>query len=222
MRATTSLVLIGAAIAAPARADRYRGAASLEYEAGYVHAYERDEGSGSPDGLGLAGARLRGQIGSGAFGYRVGADLRAGSTAPGGFAYDVGLYLAGIGARLGDWSRFGVTAGVGASGATGTIDDAVQLPVEAMLELALGERLRVLGRGRIAWLGFADARQGGAGTLPWGDELEAQLAIRLGHRWTDHGYPVGNGYYVGVNFREAEGARMIGAVIGHSLDAATR
>lgn len=221
MRASLTLAALAALIATPARAERYDGAASLEYEAGYVHTYDRDGDSDAPDGLALAGARLRGQIGKSFWGYRAGLDLRAGSTAPGGIAYDVDLYLAGIGLRLGQWSRLGVTTGVGASGATG-MDDGVQLPVEAMLEVAVGGRVRLLARGRVAWLGAAPARDGGIDTLPWGDELEAQLALRVGHRWTNYGYPVGNGYYAGIDFREAQGSRMIGIVIGHSLDAAMR
>ena len=202
--------------------DRFQGAASLEYDAGYLHTFDRAVADKGLDGIGLAGPRLRGQLGSSLVGYRVGVDLRAGATAPGGFAYDVDLYLLGLGLRLGRWSRFGVTAGFGASGATGTLDDAIQIPVEAMLEVALGRRIRVIARGRIAWVGQADARDAGMSALPWGDELEASFAIRVGNRWTDYGFPVGNGYYLGVNYREAEDTKMIGAVIGHSLDAGTR
>ena len=221
MRAAALLVVVLAAPAAADPLDRYRGAASLEYEAGYVHTFERAAEPGL-DGLGLAGARLRGQIGTSFVNYRVGVDLRAGATAPAGFAYDVDVYAVGLGLRLGRWSRFGVTAGFGASGATGTLDDAIQIPVEAMLEVALGGRLRVLARGRVAWLSQADDRDAGTRSLWFGDELDATFAIRLGHRWDDWGFPVGNGYYLGVNYREAQDQRMIGAVVGHSLDAGTK
>lgn len=221
MKICAAIAAVAVSAAAPAWADRYDGAASLEYEAGYVHAYDRD-GSDGPDGLGLAGARLRGQMGSSWYNYRAGIDLRAGTTFPGGFAYDVDLYAAGLGLKLGTWSRFGIAGGVGASGATGTMDDGVQFPVEAMLELAVGGRIRLLARGRVSWLAAADTRSRGAETLPFGDELDAQLAIRFGRRWVNYGYPVGNGYYLGVNYREAESAKMVGFVIGHSIDAGTR
>jgi hypothetical protein len=35
-------------------------------------------------------------------------------------------------------------------------------------------------------------------------------------------FPTGNGYFVGVAYREAEGARFIGATIGYSVDLGTR
>jgi hypothetical protein len=214
-----------AALAGSAHADpigKIDGALSLEYEAGHVHTVDHREEDPGPDGLALAGVRIRVQIGRSWIGYRAGIDLRLGATVPFGFAYDVDLYFLGVGARLGTWSRFGVTAGVGASGATGTVDDAAQFPVEASLELALGDRLRVIARGRIAWIAAAPERRDGSRTITFADELEASLAFRLGHRYTDWGYPTGNGWFVGASYRESEGARMIGGMIGHSIDAGTK
>jgi hypothetical protein len=222
MRAVLALALLAAAPPAAADVPGVRGAASLEYEAGYVHAIERARDATGVDGLALAGARLRGQAGGARLQYRAGLDLAAGATAPGGFAYDVNLYAAGVGVALGPWSRLGVAGGIGASGAIGTVDDALQLPVEASLELALGRRLRLLARGRVAWLAAADARQGGAASLPVGDQLDASVALRLGRRSRAYGYPVGNGYYLGAAYREAGGVRMLGVVIGHSIDMASR
>jgi hypothetical protein len=223
----TRAVIVAAVVAtaAPAAADpfdRVQGAASLEYEASYVHAFERDAARPAPDGLGLAGARLRGQIGKSWLNYRVGLDLRAGATAPGGFAYDCDLYLAGAGILLGRWSRLGIVGGIGAAGATGTLDDVVQLPVEASLELGIGDHVRVLARGRLAWHAAARGRSDGAPSVGFADALDASLAIRLGDRKVQYGFPAGNGYYLGVAYREADGARMIGAVIGHSIDAGSR
>jgi hypothetical protein len=220
-------ILVGMCSATAASADpldKYKGAASLEYEAGYVHAYDRDDPERGPDGLGLAGFRLRGQVGTTWLGYRMGLDLRAGTTMPGGFAYDCDLYLVGLGARLGRWSRFGITGGVGASGATGTVDDAAVFPVEASLELALGSHIRVLARGRVAWVAAAPGRRDGSRTVDVAgvDELDAVIAIRIGNRWSDWGFPTGNGYFIGASYREAEGARMLGVIIGHSLDAGTK
>ena len=221
-------LVVGVLVAAatPVRANPFdggmQGAASLEYEASYVHAFERDAARPALEGLGLAGARLRGQIGGPSFHYRVGLDLRAGATAPGGFAYDVDLYFLGTGLLLGRWSRVGITGGIGAAGATGTLDDVVQFPVECSLELGLGDHVRVLARGRLAWVAAARGRTDGSPTVGFADALDASLAIRLGDRKVQYGFPAGNGYYLGVAYREADGARMIGAVIGHSIDAGTR
>jgi hypothetical protein len=227
MRAAIAIGLVlaagGAAAADPFRdLEKLRGSASLDFEAGYVHAYDRATDTGRVDGLGLAGVRLRGTAGGALLGYRIGLDLHAGATVPGGFAYDVDLYLLGLGLRLGRWSRFGVTGGIGASGTTGTVDDAVQLPVEASLELALGGRIRILARGRLAWVAGADDRRRGTPTMPFGDQLDASVAVRIGHRWMDYDFPTGNGYYLGAAYRESEGARMIGVIIGHSIDVGTK
>lgn len=235
MTATTSATLsaarglAGAAalalLPAAARAEPWsRGAASLEYEARYVHAVERDDDAPDRgvDGLGLAGLRLRGQLGGDVVAYRAGIELTAGATAPAGFAYDCALYPLGVGLRLGAWSRLGVVGGVAAAGATGTVDDAVLLPAEASLELALGGRLRVLARARLSWVAAAPGRQDGAVTATFADELDASLAVRWGRRGDRWGVLGGRGTYVGVAYREAEGARMIGVVLGHSIDAASR
>jgi len=222
MRVGAFAVLLVAAPVAAAPFDDLKGAASLDYEASYVHQYDEEDASGEVLGLGLAGARLRGQAGGDVLDYKIGLDLHAGATAPGGFAYDVAIFPVGLGLRLGRWSRAGVVGGVGASGATGTMDDGATFPVEAALELALGGYLRVLARGRVSWLSAADARADGAPSLPVGDELDASFAVRLGHRWMDHDFPSGNGYYLGVGYRESEGARMIGVVVGHSIDMGSR
>jgi hypothetical protein len=206
-----------------ARADwrDFKGTGSIDYEAGYVGAYHA--GDDPPlDGLGLAGFRLRGQVSPSSWvGYRVGLDLRAGTTFPGGFAYDCDLYLVGVGARIKEHLLLGVTGGVGASGAVGTVDDAVTLPIEAAFELALGPRVRLLARGRIAWVSGAGSRDDGSPTIDFADELDAAVALRFGNSWHDWGFPTGNGYYVGASYREAEGIKMVGLILGHSLNAGT-
>jgi hypothetical protein len=204
--------------------DDWKGGASLHYEASYVH--RRDAAAMAPaagDGLGMAGLRLRGFVSRTLpIGYLVGVDLHAGTTNPGGFAYQADLYLAGMGVRLGSIGMAGLAAGVGASGAVGTLDDGVELPVEAFLELGLGSRLRVLGRARAVWLGAASGRAGGSRTFAWTDEVDATLGIRLGRRYHEWGFPSGNGYFVGVSYRESEGARMVGGVVGYSVDVGSR
>ena len=210
--------------AGDAAARRWRGGAWLHYEASYVHRLEDDaapggDGDAAGQGLGLAGLRLRGFASRGfALGYLVGVDLHAGATNPGGFAYQVDLYLAGAGARLGDAGMAGLGAGIGASGAIGTLDDGVALPVEAFLELGVGPRLRVLARARAVWLGAAPGRRHGAPTFGWADEVDATLGLRVGRRYRQFGFPSGNGYFAGVAYREALGARFVGAVVGYSVD----
>ena len=144
------------------------------------------------------------------------------ATAPAGFAYQTDLYLGGVAIRLGATGALGVAAGVGASGAVGTLDDGLDLPVTALLELPLGARLRVIGRARAVWLVGAPGRAGGAVSAAWTDEADAWLGLRWGRRYHDHGFPSGNGGFVAVSYREREGARMIGAVVGYAIDLGTR
>jgi hypothetical protein len=193
-----------------------QGGADLHYELSGFHT--RDE-MGGPRDLVLAGARLHGFIGGARLGYHMGLDLAAGGTINGGgFAYDVSIFPVGLAVRLFDTSFVSLGAGVGASGATGVLDDATTLPLEARFELGRG--IRVLGRARATYL-FAtnSARQGGARVA---DELEAMLAVRLGSAYNDYGFPTGNGYFVGAMYREALGAQFFGAVIGYSIDMSTR
>lgn len=193
-----------------------QGGADLHYELSGFHT--NDEMTGPRD-LVLAGARLHGFIGSARLGYHIGLDLAAGGTINGGgFAYDFSIFPVGLALRLFDTSFVTLGAGIGASGATRTLDDATQMPLEARFELGRG--IRVLGRARATYLFATDhARQGGA---RFADELEAMLAVRLGNAYNDYGFPTGNGYFVGATYKEALGAQFFGAVIGYSIDMATR
>lgn len=217
------LAIVACPASAAAQAwDKLKGGGSVEYESSYVHEYEAPPMDGGEVlGIGLAGLRARGQLGGDVIGYRIGLDLHAGATAPAGFAYDCAFYPMGLGVRLGAWSRLGVVGGVAAAGATGTMDDAVILPAEASLELALGGSVRVIARARLGWVAAAQARQDGSITVPFADEVDASFAIRLGSRKRDYGFASGRGYYLGVGYREAEQSRFVGVVIGHSIDAGT-
>ena len=47
----------------------------------------------------------------------------------------------------------------------------------------------------------------------------------VGRVWTaddEHGFPTGDGYFVGVSYREALDARYLGVTLGMSLDMGTR
>ncbi len=197
-----------------------RGVAWMHYELSAVHGVQAPADAMAPQTLALGGARVHGVLGKGRVGYHLGFDFAFGSTVGrAGFAYDVALFPLGIGLRLG---RTGVLAlGVGgqASGAVGAIDDALAVPVEALLEAGGG--LRLLVRARAAWLVGADGRQRGAPSATFADEIEGMLALRVGHAYKDFGLPSGNGYFVGAAFRELAGTRFAGLVIGYSVDLAT-
>lgn len=216
-KAVASIALAMAMLAAP-RAEAQpdvQGGAQLHYELSALHDID-DEGMSAPAARDfvLAGARLHGFVGNRWLGYHMGIDLAAGGTIRGGgFAYDVALFPAGVALRFAETSFLTLGVGVGASGATGTLDDAATFPVEARFELGRG--IRVLGRARAIFLAGADGRQDGAS---FADELEATLALRLGHAYTDWGFPTGNGYFIGATYREALGATFAGLVIGYSID----
>lgn len=209
--------------AAPARTDpRFPpGAAWLHYQASYVHRVDRAQPARAGVGVAMAGVELDAMFGR-RVAYVLGFDLHAGTTVPVGFAYQVDLRPIGVAVRLGDTGALGVSLGVGAAGAVGTLDDAVEVPALALLELPLGARLRLVGRARAAWLAAAPRRTGGAPSAAWTDELDAWLGVRVGRRYRDHGFPSGNGTIVGVAYREREGARMVGVVLAYGIDLATR
>jgi len=217
------LALCAAAWARPS----FQGGAQLHYELQAQRVFDRDaddsvdpasEAMTAPRDLVLAGARLHGFIGTRWVGYHVGLDLAAGGTlGAGGFAYDVALFPAGFALRFAETSFVTLGVGVGASGATGTLDDAATFPVEARFELGRG--IRVLGRARATFVAGADGRQDGARIA---DEVEAMLALRIGRAYNDWGFPTGNGYFVGAVYREMLGARFAGVVIGYSIDMGSR
>ncbi len=222
-------LLVVVALCGSAHADRWsrlqrlQGNAWLHYELSWVHDEHETRGAPPMTDLILAGARLHGFVGEGAnVGFHAGIDLEAGATLHGaGFAYDVALFPLGIGVRAGETGVVAIGTGVGFVGATGTLDDAVTLPIEATAELG-GGRLRVLGRARVAWVAGAPSRHDGAASVPFADELEATLGLRIGHHYDDYGFPTGNGYFAGATYRELLGTRFVGLVIGYSIDLATK
>ena len=214
MRAAAIAIAIGA-LGGSARAGIFdhpedaQGVAWLHYELTDWHDVQ-DTGLPSArqgfDDLVLAGARLHGFVGGGRVGYHAGIDLAAGSTiSRGGFAYDVALFPLGIGVRFGETS----------------IDDAVTLPLEVNAELG-GGPVRVLTRARASYVAGASGRHDGAPSLPFADELDAQLGVRVGAHGHADGFPWGNGYFIGAAYREMAGSRYLGVVIGYSIDIATR
>ena len=218
MRAAATTIVI-MTLARVAHAGVPQGGAQLHYELEGLHDVEHDSMTvPAVRDIVLASARLHGYIGGERLGFHMGLDLGAGGTIDGGgFAYDVSLFPVGVALRFAETSFLTFGAGVGASGATGTMDDAVTMPLEARFEIGRG--IRVLGRARATFLAAADSRQDGA---MFADELEAMLALRIGRAYTDWGFPTGNGYFVGATYREALGAKFAGIVLGYSIDMGSR
>jgi hypothetical protein len=214
------------ACAADANAQSWRkaqGGAILHYELSGWSAVEKDAmREPKSTELVLAGARLHGFVARNRrVAYHIGLDLFAGSTIrDAGFAYDVALFPAGVMLRMGKTAIAGVSVGIGANGAIGTLDDAVVFPVDAVLEF--GNRVRVLSRARVSFLGATSGlRQSRAPSLPIGDEFEAMVGVRVGKHEVKYRAAYGFGYFVGVSYREQADAHFLGATIGFSIDMAS-
>jgi hypothetical protein len=213
--------------------EKLQGGAFLRYEATAMSVVDEGETPASANEVAMAGARLHGFVGRNAsVAYHVGLDLAIGGTfslpgrEPGapreaGFAYDVALFPTGIVMRGGRTSFFGFSAGIGASGATGAIDDGMTLPLEAFGELGGSGRLRLLARARATKVLFAESRQSAARSFPFTDEFEGTLALRIGHHYEDFGFPSGNGGFIGLAYKEMATARMVGVTFGYAIDLAT-
>jgi hypothetical protein len=220
-------LLVLLALAAPAHArnwnriiDELQAGAYLHYEVSGLTAID-DTPMADPHELVLAGARLHGFIGGATVAYFGGLDLAAGSTVrDGGFAYDVAFLPLGIALRLGKTGFVGVETGVAASGAVGTLDDAVLLPIEAVAEIGRGVRL--LARARISYVAGADSRQSAAPSVSFADEFEAMLGLRVGSGEEIEGFPFGDGYFVAASYREMAHTKFAGVTFGFSIDLATK
>ena len=218
LTAAMSVALAGTASAGMGGFDSLGFGAQIQYELSSMHEVAHDTmAAPRPNDLVLGGFRVHGFVGGKRWGYHIGAAMTSGSTIrDAGFAYDVSLFPFGIALRFFETSFITFGAGVGASGAVGTLDDAVTFPLEARFEV--GRAIRVLGRARVTYLDGAPGRGDGGMTLGLGDELEAMLAVRLGKAYDMHGFPSGNGYFIGATVRESLGARFAGVVVGYSLD----
>ena len=223
MRAALALLLVTATAADARPFGDVQGGSWLHYEVTGLHGIEDARGKAEAQDLVLAGFRLHGFAGlSSAVGYHIGIDLAAGgSLNAGGFAYDVALFPAGISVRFGRTGVVALGAGIGASGAIGTLDDAVTLPLELNAELGDG-RVRLLARVRTSYVAGADSRQSAAPSIAFADELDATVGVRIGRHYEDWGMPSGNGYFLGAAYRELAGTRFLGLVLGYSIDGATK
>ncbi len=192
----------------------------MRYEVTALHAV--DESVTSSTDMVLAGARVGGFIGSKHVAYAASLDFAFGSTiGASGFMYELGLLPLGMAIRPTERSVIAFATGIAASGAIGTLDDAVVLPLELTAEASLGP-VRLLARARASYLAASDARQDGSPTMTWADEFDAMFAIRVGRRYDKFRLASGNGYFLGAAYREMEGAKFVGIVFGHSVDMASQ
>lgn len=145
--------------------------------------------------------------------YFAALDLGVGAAfATEGLAYDVQLLPLGVGFELSrpEHTAFiGVATGIGASGAPGALPSAGMIPVQVSTMLRLSKGFNLLSRTRVSWLLNRTSRDNGSPTVPFADELDALLALQRSGEWN---YLEGS--YVGIAYRELEGARFIGVVFG--------
>jgi hypothetical protein len=104
---------------------------------------------------GLEGRATLGFLGRGLYGSRVGygfgLDLELGAGWPASFAYSMHLYPTGVGVMFGPTGYFGVFAGVGTSGLTTLVEPALEIPLEARLELDATKWARLGFHVRTTW-----------------------------------------------------------------------
>lgn len=219
MRVLAIIIVVAAALGATsgvAHAQPENFGSWMHYELSELHAV--DESMTSSTDLVLAGARVGGFVGKRRVAYAASFDFAFGATiGESGFLWEVGLLPLGFALRPSERSVIAFATGIAGTGAVGTLDDAVALPLELTAEATLGP-LRVLARGRASFLAASDARQDGSPTVSWADEIDATFAIRVGPRYDKFQLASGNGYFLGATYREMEGAKFIGVVIGHSVD----
>jgi hypothetical protein len=182
------------------------------------HRYDETSHTSELRNVVLAGAGTRGAIGWPGFGFRAGLDARFGAGLEGGFAYDAGLLPLGIAAPLSSPIRLGLITGIATSGVTNRIPFTLAFPAELAVEADLGWSLLVAAWVRPSWV-LTDAREHGSELVPWAEELEAGALVRIGKGGEQHRIRWGNGYFLGVSYREQLGTSALGVLFGHSLDA---
>jgi hypothetical protein len=164
--------------------------------------------------LGLVGMRFSFIAGERQISEHVAFDLALGGQVGrhGGFAYDAAVLPLGLGVRLGPDSFLALGTGIAAMGATGSLDDAVLVPIQ--LELEYGLTYHLIVRARDSFVLGADGRRDGAPSLPLGDELEGMVGLRFGKSDTTN-LPMG--YFIGVAYKEMLGTRYVGLSLGYAL-----
>jgi hypothetical protein len=151
-------------------------------------------------------------------GYAFGLDVEVGAGVPLGFAYGIYVYPAGGAVLIGNTGFLGVFAGLGVSGVSARVPGALELPVEARLELDASRRARVGLRMATTWIPGSTEREG-ASVLSWADELTLGAFARIGPTRRSGSQITGHGFFFGLERREIMRTYWLGLVIGRELDA---
>lgn len=200
-----------------AHADRWRFAADLELDIRYQRFAEPAPGVERNDSV-LAGFTAGGFAGKRTLGYVAAVDVRLGAGVYGGFAYDFALRVLGVGLAFGPRVRLSTTTGIGAHGHTGHIPAAMRFPFRATLHIDLGRRVHLSGFAQTTFVSFAEVREQGSDTAPFGDELSAGGYLRLGKGGTQYSRTHwGNGYFLGAAYQEMLGERQLVFTLGYGI-----
>lgn len=174
---------------------------------------DRPERAARLEGGALVGLSIRATYG-GRFGWAGGFDLEAGMSISPGMMGRADLYPLGVGVLLGQTGFFSLTGGLGVSGASEHLVPAFQLPVEARLELDLGDRARIGLFARHAFAPLEPARSLGVTGM---GELAFGLRTRLGRSFGFSQGAHGSGPFFGFERREVGGAALLGVFVGTEL-----
>jgi len=176
--------------------------------------------TGGLEGRGTVGLAARGLYGR-TLAYGFGIDFELGVGLPASFAYAAHLYPAGVGWTFGPTGYAGVFAGIGTSGVSTLVPAALELPVEARLEMDVTRFSRIGLRASAAWNAGPAERQRsallgpGVGEVTFGTFARFGKTRRSGDRTT-----LGSGTFFALERRELMGSAWIGLSLGAEMDAA--
>ena len=214
------------------REERYDDGRELERKYGLANAWLAAKvmrpidpaRAGNLAGFGTLGFDGRGIYGKRA-GYGFGLDFAFGggvsTNDAASFVYSAHLFPAGFAVMFGPTGYFGVFAGIGTSGATTLVPPALEIPIEARLEVDASKWARVGFRALAQWNALAPERQHSRIANPAFDEIGFGAFARFGktRKNRDYGY-LGSGYFIGVERREIMGTAWLGASFGVETDGA--
>jgi hypothetical protein len=165
-------------------------------------------------GQGLVGLSAR-AVFLGRVGHAAGLDLEAGVAVPGGFAYAVRLFPAGVGVLISQTGFLALFSGIGASGVTARVPSGLELPQELRLEIDVTPRARLAMYGRATFVALQPVRRQGMGGF---GETTFGIAARFGRTVGIREGSLGSGFFFGLERRELLETAMLGLVLGTEID----
>jgi hypothetical protein len=201
--------------------SKYGGDGHIRLDLQYQRRDEPTVANGLTDTI-QGGFALRGAFGPGNWGILASVDCHVGAGAQGGFVYELDLLPLGLAYRIGDWFLIGTNIGLGVSGVTRHVPFAMQVPLEAIVDVDLGRRIHISAWGRGKWISVADGRSDGSESISWVDETDAAVALRLGKGKTRYRNRWGNGYFIAGTVSEQLGTRSYGVILGYAITTAFR